>query len=75
MNVGIRICVFQMKVSGSHAQSYHQKYFKGCPIVDNLYGADCCPDVNCQKCHMETDICVECESGFEGHQCEQGDQI
>lgn len=46
----------------------------GCPIVDNLYGADCCPDVNCQKCHMETDICVECEPGFGGHQCEQACQ-
>ncbi|XP_052717991.1 uncharacterized protein LOC128190120 [Crassostrea angulata] len=44
----------------------------GCSIVGKFYGADCCPDVNCLKCHMENGTCEECDPGFQGDRCEQG---
>lgn len=58
--------------SAAHTHS-NQTYFSGCSIVDKFYGADCCPDVNCLKCHMENGTCVECDPGFQGDRCEQGD--
>lgn len=48
--------------SAAHTHS-NQTYFSGCSIVDKFYGADCCPDVNCLKCHMENGTCVECDPG------------
>lgn len=55
----------------AHTHS-NQTYFSGCSIVGKFYGADCCPDVNCLKCHMENGTCVECDPGFQGDRCEQG---
>ncbi|XP_061165609.1 multiple epidermal growth factor-like domains protein 10 [Saccostrea echinata] len=45
----------------------------GCPIP-GYYGSDCslpCPDSNCRYCHIQSGVCVGCEFGYQGHQCEQ----
>uniref|UniRef100_A0A8W8NQC4 Uncharacterized protein n=1 Tax=Magallana gigas TaxID=29159 RepID=A0A8W8NQC4_MAGGI len=48
--------------------------FLGC-TPEGYFGSNCsipCPDVNCQKCHMESGICYNCKQGYKGQRCETG---
>nr|XP_011417469.2 multiple epidermal growth factor-like domains protein 10 [Crassostrea gigas] len=42
----------------------------GCPTSGYYNGSDCCPDVNCQYCHIETGTCQGCGPGYRGRRCE-----
>lgn len=45
----------------------------GCPNTGFYYGIDCCSNVNCQYCHMDTGTCLECKPGYIGDKCDKGD--
>lgn len=49
--------------------------FVGCPNTGLYYGADCCSNVNCQYCYMETGTCLDCKPGYKGDMCESGNHI
>ncbi|XP_052711963.1 protein draper-like [Crassostrea angulata] len=42
----------------------------GCPNTGLYYGADCCSNVNCRYCYMETGTCLDCKPGYKGDMCE-----
>lgn len=44
----------------------------GCPTSGYYNGSDCCPDVNCQYCHIETGICQDYKPEYQCHRCELG---
>lgn len=45
----------------------------GCPNTGFYYGIDCCSNVNCQYCRMDTGTCLECKPGYIGDKCDIGD--
>lgn len=57
-NNGIEICI--------------SNTFVCCPTVGYYNGSECCPSDKCRSCNLETETCLECQPGFIGLQCEQG---
>lgn len=46
--------------------------FVGCPTSGNYNGSECCPSEKCQRCNLDTGICLRCQPGYRGLRCEQG---
>lgn len=61
INNGIEICIINI--------------FAGCPTVGCFNGPECTPSDKCRHCNLETGTCPECQPGYKGPQCEQGNKI
>lgn len=46
--------------------------FLGCPNTGLYYGADCCSNINCRYCYMETGTCLDCKPGYKDERCQSG---
>lgn len=49
--------------------------YVGCPTVGYFYGPECCPFDKCQRCIIGQGTCLECQPGYKGLQCEQGNKM
>lgn len=49
--------------------------YVGCPTDGYFNGPECCPFDKCKLCNLETGTCLECQLGYKGFQCEQGNKM